>query len=253
MKYDDRADGLTVAHDEGETMSEEATPQDGAPLPIYRIIPQIIAEMKAIGKDSQNTDQNYKFRGIEDVMPEVKRVFAAHGVFILPTVLDRIREERATRSGGVMTFTSLRMRFEFCGPAGDKVEAITWGEGGDTSDKSTNKAMTAAFKYALNQVLLIAGMEDGDRESPGQEGNVPQAKTTAPRGKTKVSVSPWVASEVAELQSIGTLAGVTDWMSAKTEKLAKASELDKQALRVAIVTRRAKIAEESEAHKEEAR
>jgi len=135
---------------------------------------RIMRELPPIPKSQRNKEQGYSFRGIDDVLIELNPLLAAHDVVIIPRVHQRIAEERITRSGTHMHTVHLCVDFGFMGPAGDQLVARTWGEGTDAGDKATNKAMTAAFKYALFQVFAIADASaDADRESP--EESVPVA------------------------------------------------------------------------------
>lgn len=96
------------------------------------------------------------FRGIDMIMNHVSPLFTKHGIFMVPQVLDSFREERQTRNGGNMIYTRLRIKYSFYATSdGSCVEAIVDGEGMDSGDKSTNKALAVGMKYALFQVLCI--------------------------------------------------------------------------------------------------
>lgn len=144
-------------------MSEEASK---TPL-IYSLIPKIAADIGVVGKSRKNQQQNYNFRGIEDVVDAAHPAFTHHGVFLTTEILERTREERPTKSGGTMLYTTLRVRFTFYAPDGSNVETEAEGEGMDSGDKSTNKAASAALKYALGQMLLIPfNMTDSEDNNP---------------------------------------------------------------------------------------
>jgi hypothetical protein len=86
-------------------------------------------------------------------------------VFVVPRIVEIVREEKATKSGGVITYTTVTGEYDFCSAEdGSKITARTYGEGMDTSDKSTNKAMSAALKYAIIQTLSIPTEELFDSE-----------------------------------------------------------------------------------------
>ena len=70
------------------------------------------------------------------------------------------------------------------GPDGDSVDVVTLGEGIDTADKASNKAMSAAMKYALIELFSVPtqDVEDGDRTSPEMPPKpIEPKRTTAPR------------------------------------------------------------------------
>lgn len=115
----------------------------------------IMNDLGAIGKDKTNPQQGYKFRGIDDMYNAINPLFKKHGVFITSNVLESKREERQTKSGGALIYTITKCSFTFHSEDGSTVTSIIEGEAMDSGDKSTNKAMSAALKYALMQMFLI--------------------------------------------------------------------------------------------------
>jgi len=135
---------------------------------IYEAMPKIADAIGAIGKTKKNQQQGYSFRGIDDVYNAAHRALIEHSVFVTTKVVDLKREERATKSGGVLIYTTLLLEVSFVASDGSSVTTITAGEGMDSSDKSTNKAMSAALKYAFFQTFTIPIVEavDADHETP---------------------------------------------------------------------------------------
>lgn len=137
---------------------------------IYEAIPAIMSEIGHIGKERENKQQGFMFRGVDQVMNTMKPILSKYGVFIVPEVLNTNREERATRSGGTLIYTMHTIRFHFVATDGSEVMTTVVGEGMDSADKSSNKAMAVAFKYACFQVFCIPTEEmakdDPDAYSP---------------------------------------------------------------------------------------
>ena len=135
---------------------------------IYESITKIIADVPAIGKAKINTQQGFKFRGIDDVMNAINPLLAKYKVFIAPQVLEQTREERTTAKGGNLIYSICKIKYTFYAEDGTSIDAITIGEGMDSGDKATNKAMAIAMKYALFQVFCIPTEEmiDPDSETP---------------------------------------------------------------------------------------
>ena len=139
---------------------------------IYKLIPKIMAEIGAVGKEGKNEQQGYKFRSIEDVMNAAHPVLAKYGVFIAPEVIEKESQDRQTfnRNGEAKTSirVSLSVRHTWYASDGSSVPVVTVGEGIDSSDKASNKAMTAAFKYTICETLCIPtkDLSEGDLESP---------------------------------------------------------------------------------------
>lgn len=139
-------------------MSEEKTK---TPV-IYTALASIMEETKAIGKTEENKQQNFMFRGIDNVINELHDLFAKHKVFILPDVLEYNVSEKITKSGSLMYYTRAKIRFHFMTIDGSEVSTTNVGEAMDTGDKGMNKAMSIALKYALMQMLLIPTKDEKD-------------------------------------------------------------------------------------------
>lgn len=138
-------------------------------LTVHQAIGRIIEELEPIGKNQRNKEQNYAFRGIDDVLKSIHPLFAKYGVFVAPSVIERQYEERLSARGNVGHCAHLHVKYKVYGPKGDYIEASTWGEGLDYSDKATNKAMTAAFKYLLFELFAICDPSE-DSDSTTEEG-----------------------------------------------------------------------------------
>lgn len=141
-------------------------------MKVYEKIAAITAELSKIGisKDSKNSQQGYQFRGIDQVYGALSPLLAKHGLCILPRVKDRQVLERQTKSGGALFYTTLVVEFDFVAAEdGSKHTVITVGEAMDSGDKSSNKAMSAAYKYAAFQAFCIPTEGDNDADSTTHE------------------------------------------------------------------------------------
>lgn len=135
---------------------------------IFTAITNVMKDIGAVGKDSYNEQQRFKFRGIDAVMNALHPALTKNNVFVAPEVLEQTREERQSSRGGNLIYSVCKIRFTFYTDDGSSISAVTVGEGMDSGDKATNKAMAIAFKYALFQVFCIPTeeMTDPDAESP---------------------------------------------------------------------------------------
>ncbi len=126
-----------------------------------------MADMGAIGKDSRNSTQGWNYRGVDAVMNALSPLCNKHKLIIVPEVLEQIREERVNNKGTVLIYTTLKIKYSFIAEDGSSVCATVIGEGMDSGDKSSNKAMSVGFKYACFQVFCIPTEEmiDPDQES----------------------------------------------------------------------------------------
>jgi len=137
-------------------------------MKVYQAINAVQAELAKVGITKSRTNQqgaSYKFRGIDDVFNTVSPLMAEHGLCILPRVLTRECVERQTKAGGAIFYVTVEVEFDFVSAEdGSKHTVKTFGEAMDTSDKATNKAMSAAYKYAALQAFAIPTEGDNDAD-----------------------------------------------------------------------------------------
>ena len=152
---------------------------------IYMAINAIMQEIEAIGKNKKNQAQGYSFRGIDDMYNALQPLFKKNAVFITSNVLESKREERQTAKGGVLIYTIAKCQFKFFTTDGSYIESVLEGEAMDSGDKSTNKAMSTALKYALMQMFLIPTEEKLDTEYDTHE--IAPKQKPAPKATPELS------------------------------------------------------------------
>lgn len=161
---------------------------------IFELIPKVMAKVGAIEKGRKNTQQNYAFRGIDDVFAAFQSPLAEYGVFYIPEVLDSTVTERESSAGKTLIYTNLKVAYTFYAPDGSNVRAVVVGEAMDSADKSSNKAMSAALKYALLQIFCVpTESDDADAHSPEVKPKVRTAaasvsRTSQPEGDASPTV-----------------------------------------------------------------
>lgn len=146
--------------------AEEQQQQEGS-MNVYQAICAVAKEMAAegISKGRKNQQQGYSFRGIDDVYNALAPRLAAHGLVILPRMIGRTVTERETAKGGVLFYVVVEAEFDFVSAAdGTRHTIKTYGEAMDSGDKATNKAMSAAYKYAAMQAFCIPTEGDNDAD-----------------------------------------------------------------------------------------
>jgi hypothetical protein len=150
---------------------------------IHAALAAISRDAGAIGKDSRNATQGFNFRGIDAVMNHLHPLFARHGVVILPEVLAERTEDRETAKGSHLIYRVLTIKERFAHESGSSAECTVIGEGMDSGDKASNKAMAVALKYALTQMLLLPYDEvDPDADTP------PDSKPKGPPARAPVAM-----------------------------------------------------------------
>lgn len=125
---------------------------------------------EGISKDRSNQQQGYKFRGIDDCLNAIASLLPLHGLVIIPTVLEREVVERQTKQGGNLFYVTVKVQFSFISTLdGSRHDAVLYGEAMDSADKATNKAMSAAYKYAVLLTFCIPTEGDNDADARTHE------------------------------------------------------------------------------------
>jgi hypothetical protein len=157
---------------------------------IYKAISEAIKDIGPVAKGRRNPEQNFQYRGVDDVMNEMQPILAKHGIFIVPEVLEHTREERQAKSGRNLNYSIQKIAFHFVADDGSQVTAVVVGEGMDSGDKASNKALSIAFKYACLQVFCIPteDMKDPDNETPPPRTPNPPAPKTNPNAARRKEV-----------------------------------------------------------------
>lgn len=192
-----------------------------APM-IYGKIADCMRQLGAIGKTSKNAQQGFMYRGVDAVMNALNPVLTANHVFCVPEVLEQHREERQTRNGGNLIYSILKMCYTLYAEDGSSISATVIGEGMDSADKSSNKAMSVAYKYAMFQIFSIPTEEMADPDADTPPESTPKIDNKAARnnawtalatalGKTNKEMSACVNSLIqANLAPNKPLAEYTD-------------------------------------------
>lgn len=141
-------------------------------MKVYEKIAAVTSAMasEGIGKSRKNEQQGYKFRGIDDVYNALSRQLAVNGLCILPRMIERGQVERQSAKGGVLFYVTVTAEFDVVAAEdGSKHIIRTYGEAMDSGDKATNKAMSAAYKYACMQMFCIPTEGDNDADATTHE------------------------------------------------------------------------------------
>jgi hypothetical protein len=163
-------------------MSDEAplVDFDDPPSTAARIC-STMSEIGDIPKDGWNSAQSYAFRRIEDVTVRVRDVMGRNGLVCIPVASEVVSATPyETEKGKRATSVVIRQTYAFISTddPSDRIEIQTIGEGADTQDKATTKALTAAYKYALLQSFAIGeGGDDGDARSGADDEPASDAAT----------------------------------------------------------------------------
>lgn len=161
---------------------------------IYEAITKVMADVESIGKNKKNTFQGYVFRGIDDMYNAIHPALVKNGVFCCPQVVKAESFEIRKTKGNeeqINFRVLLTVNHKFYAHDGSFIEVITLGEGIDTSDKASNKAMSAAMKYAFIELLSIPteDIADSDADSPMMDERQ-RGTAHAPKPQQSQTVAP---------------------------------------------------------------
>ena len=162
-------DGLRSVRD---VLRVSAVPVREVNMNVYNLIAKVSHDLcqQGIAKDRRNTQQGYGFRGIDDVYNALAPIISKHGLVILPRVISREVSERMGKSGSSLFYVVVEVEFDFVSSHdGTKHTVKTFGEAMDSGDKATNKAMSAAYKYAAFQAFCIPTEGDNDADATTHE------------------------------------------------------------------------------------
>lgn len=140
---------------------------------IYKKMSDVMKDVKSVTKDQTNTQQGFKFRGIDQFVNALYPALTKHGVFMTPRCTSYTQElrdvVRSSGKQGVDKHVAILMEYDFYAEDGSKVTVgPVPAEGLDSGDKASNKALSAALKYALIQTFSVPteDMAEADLESP---------------------------------------------------------------------------------------
>ena len=175
-----------------------------APM-IYGLIGQAMREIGAIGKTSRNEQQKFMYRGIDAVYNALNPVMAKLGIFITPEILEQKREERVSKKydqngnerTSVLFYSIITVRYTVYAPDGSNIQLTVIGEGMDSGDKATNKALSIAMKYAMFQLFMIPTEDLSDPDADTHTDITP--KGTMPAGTLQDRVNQACTRKQAEV------------------------------------------------------
>ena len=162
---------------------------------IYEKMSAITAEIGVVEKNLNvkvNSNSSYKAVSERDVLDAVKPTEQKYRVYSYPAnrkIIDRDVLTKETEYNGTITRTNtlfMRVetvyRFVNIDKPDEFIETTVYGDGLDTGDKASGKAMTYADKYALMKAYKLSTGDDPDKEASPEHG---YEKKAEPKATTK--------------------------------------------------------------------
>lgn len=162
----------------------------GVPL-IHQKMVAVLRDIGAVGKDRENTQQKYKYRGAEDLLNAMHPVLAKHGVFIQSSFRELKEKEGKAKSGATYTEISFVYECRFTAIDGSQLLVEFPAQASDYGDKAVYKAVTMALKYALATTFCVpfAELDEGDEGAKIEKGSASQALEPAPLSEEEVKLT----------------------------------------------------------------
>jgi hypothetical protein len=135
---------------------------------VVQALSAVMGDVQAVGKSDTNTQQGYKFRGVDAVVNAVGPALRKHGVVVVPIDVAHESEHYQSAKGTQMKAVTVTVKYRFYGPAGDYIDATTCGESADSGDKAIPKAHSVAYRVLLLQSLCIP-TDDPDPDTQANE------------------------------------------------------------------------------------
>ena len=152
-------------------------------LNIFQKMSAITTEMAVVEKNLKvevSTTNSYKAVSERDVLDNVKPLEAKYHIYSYPyerQIIDKdtlIKEKEykgnLTRTPSLFMRLETMYRFVNMDNPQEFIDIKTYGDGIDTGDKATGKAMTYADKYALMKAYKISTGDDPDKDASPSEG-----------------------------------------------------------------------------------
>jgi len=211
---------------------------------IYEALNKVMADIGTVAKNqkaSMGAGGTYQFRGIDDAMAAAQPALVKHGVMVIPKALDmNVRDVTIGKYNIPGVRVVLTVQHTFYALDGSSVDCVTVGEAMDTGDKACNKAMSAAFKYAIFESLCVPTKEqaeaDPDHDNPALGDAAPPEEPLSeepPQDIFQTDQYKTLLAKWKKLQPKGTVSMFKEWASDVTKTdMTKKANWDLQAISI---------------------
>lgn len=155
-------------------MTDSAKPT----INLHTKLAEVMRAVESIPKNGYNSAQSYKFTRAADLAAKVRVEFASRNITMLPTRVQLVSS--LASPSGKQNVATIRATYTLTdGDSGESIEIESFGQGADSGDKATNKALTSALKYALLTALMVP--QDDDPEADLATDRAAKSEQPAPR------------------------------------------------------------------------
>jgi len=154
----------------------------------------VMAVIEHVPKNGRNEFHKYDYATEADIVSAVRKEMAAQELMLIPSV-EKIDWRTVKSARGDQQIATLTVRFTLT-DGREKQEFVVLGEGQDSGDKATYKAMTGALKYALLKLFLIPTGDDPEADDDPPAKPAPKAPAKKPVSNLTSEMKAQVAAAV---------------------------------------------------------
>lgn len=185
---------------------------------IHEAINAIMGQVGYVQKQ-RGQNLNYTYASESALIEALRPEMVSHGVYMTVDEITNVsREQYATAKGSVMNSVCMLGKVRFT-HAPSETSIVVWshGEGADSGDKASNKALTGLYKYAIRQTFCIETGDDPDKY-PSAE----QERESKPQPKPAVKSNGNGHKPETMVETAKELGGETSYPQAVISAIVKA-------------------------------
>lgn len=145
---------------------------EAAPKSLVTKLAEVMAEVERVAKRGRNDFHKYDYVTEADIAAAVREHMAKRHLMMVPNVESMTWRDGKNREGSPIATLGVKFTV-YDGDTGETLSFNIFGEGQDSGDKATYKAMTGANKYALLKLFQIPTGDDPEREEKSKRQNPP--------------------------------------------------------------------------------
>lgn len=157
-------------------------------MTLFEKLIKVMEDIWYLQKDDEVEFGKTKYKALseEKVTSTIRPSLVKHKILCFPILQEWNRE-------GNITHLNIKYRIQNAEDPDDYIEVVSCGDGADTQDKGSGKAMTYAFKYMWLRLLAIPTGEDPDKIS-SDELDARAMETSKPISKVQAkTIKDWIA------------------------------------------------------------
>ena len=163
---------IVVTETNAVQAAREAQARTAPAKSLAEAMARVMERVSYVQKDKQMTGGgSYRYASVENVIAALRPEMVKEQLILVPVGVEPLALEIfESKSGSRQNRTQVKLTFDLMhGPSGQSKPIVVIGEGMDIGDKSSNKAMTAARKYALVMAFNLETGTDPDDTPSGEQ------------------------------------------------------------------------------------